>query len=137
MTENRGGTAGASAASDHYRFEEHEGRRIVIVDYRETERATLLERVRVVRDFIMSQPLGSVLQLTLVHDDPYPTVWMHAIIEAVREQKPFMRASAVVGLRRLKPVVNAVNRLAGRKIRVFDDQETAIRWLLDEAAEHR
>lgn len=95
----------------------------------------LMERVRVVRDLIMRQPLGSVLQLTLVNDDPYPTVWMQAIIEAVREQKPYMRASAVVGLRRLKPVVNAVNRITGRKIRVFDDESSALAWLLAESGE--
>lgn len=128
--------AGFNAASPHYRFEQHDGRTIVVVDYRETDRATLMERVRVVRNFIMSQPLGSVLQLTYVHDDPYPTVWMQAIIEAVREQKPHMRASAVVGLRRLKPVVNAVNRIAGRRIRVFDDVDSALLWLLGESDEH-
>ena len=136
MTENNVGTVAGSPASDHYRFEEHEGRTILIVDYRDTDRATLLERVRVVKELILRQPFNSVLQLTVVHDDPYPTVWMHAIIDAVREQKPFMRASAVVGLRRLKPVVNAVNRLAGRKIRVFDDAESALYWLLGEARDH-
>lgn len=122
--------------SPHYRFQDYEGRTIVVVDYRETDRTTLMERVRVVREFIMGQPLGSVLQLTLVHDDPYPTVWMQAIIEAVREQKPHMRASAVVGLRRLKPVVNAVNRIAGRRIRVFDDESSALNWLIAESGEH-
>lgn len=105
----------------------------MVVDYRETDRATIMERVRVVRNYILSQPPGSVLQLTFVHDDPYPTVWMQAVIEAVREQKPHMRASAVVGLHRLKPVINAVNRIAGRKIRMFDDERAAIAYLLDES----
>lgn len=124
---------GEAVASAHYRFEDHEGFKIVVVDYREDDRATLLERVRVVKDYILGQPLRSVLQLTYLHDDPYPTVWMQTITDAVREQKPYMRASAVVGLRKLKPILNAVNRIAGRKIRVFDDKESAIRWLLGEA----
>lgn len=128
-------SSGRPPESPHYRFEEHAARAILVVDYRETDRAMLMERVRVVRDLIMRQPLGSVLQLTLVNDDPYPTVWMQAIIEAVREQKPYMRASAVVGLRRLKPVVNAVNRITGRKIRVFDDESSALAWLLAESGE--
>lgn len=133
MTANGFETVVVSAGNDHYRFEKHEGHTILVVDYRESDRALLLERVRAVKEFILSQPPGSVLQRTIVQDDPYPTVWMHAIIEAVREQKSYMRASAVVGLRRLKPVVNAVNRLAGRKIRVFDDEESATRWLLEES----
>jgi len=106
----------------------------VVVDYREADRATIMERVRVVRNYILSQPLNSVLQLTYVHDNPYPTVWMQAVIEAVREQKPYMRASAVVGLHRLKPVINAINRIAGRKIRMFDDERSAIDYLIGEAS---
>lgn len=137
MTENRVETVVSPAGTNHYRFEEHEGHTILVVDYRESDRALLLERVRAVKELILSQPLASVLQLTIVQDDPYPTVWMHAIIEAMRVQKSYMRASAVVGLRRLKPVVNAVNRLAGRKVRVFDDEDSATRWLLEESAAPR
>lgn len=122
-------------ASPHYRFEQHGGRTILVVDYRDRDRATIMERVRAVRSYILGQPLGSVLQLTHVHDEPYPTVWMQAVIEAVREQKPYMRASAVVGLRRLKPVINAVNRIAGRRIRMFDDEASAIAYLLGDAPE--
>lgn len=136
MTEGTAGTIGELAGQGHYCFEDHEGHTILVVDYRTNDRTLLLERVRAVKAFILSQPLGSVLQRTIVQDDPYPTVWMHAIIEAMRDQKRYMRASAVVGLRRLKPVVNAVNRLAGRKIRVFDDEDSATRWLLDEAGVH-
>jgi hypothetical protein len=121
------------AGTDHYRFEEHGGHTILVVDYRESDPALLLERVRAVKKFILSQPPGSVLQMTIVQDEPYPNDWMHAIIEAMRVQKSHMRASAVVGLRRLKPVVNAVNRLAGRKVRAFHDEESATRWLLEES----
>lgn len=105
----------------------------MVVDYREANRATIMERVRVVRNYILGQPLGSVLQLTFVHDNPYPTVWMQAVIEAVREQKPYMRASAVVGLNKLKPVINAINRMTGRRIRMFDDEQSAIEYLLGES----
>jgi hypothetical protein len=55
----------------------------------------------------------------------------NAVREYVENNRPYVRASAVVGVTGLQEIIiNALKAEAGREIAVFDDLEKAKDWLL-------
>ncbi|MDQ7797704.1 MAG: hypothetical protein RDU76_02000 [Candidatus Edwardsbacteria bacterium] len=112
-------------------FVKHKNRDILVVDISgirnvEESIATLQNGTRLVK----TQALGSVLLLTNVSGTHYDTSGADAIKTYSKENTPFIKASAVVGVSGIKRLIfNTIIKITGRKIMPFDDAEAAKDWL--------
>lgn len=81
------------------------------------------------RQFMKTQQPG-VLLVTDVTGASFDKRVLEAMRELAAHHKPYVRASAIVGLSPLARVAHAaITRFTGRTIRAFDDLEAAKDWL--------
>lgn len=126
----------AVMAGDACWWEMHEEVAILVADYRNNRAIDLPPTLECVTRAIRDRPRGSVRILSLVHGAEYSREVMDAMIPFVRDNRPWVAASAVVGLDHLSPLVNLVNRLTGARIRAFDTDDAARLWLLANGSRH-
>jgi hypothetical protein len=114
------------------RFIDHRGTPILFYDFAGI--ADVDEGLRVVQAAvprILGQPPKSVRTLVTVRDSTFDTRVARAVQHLATHNKPFVLASAIVGLSGLQRVIrSAVMRVTGRKFATFDDVETAKDWLV-------
>lgn len=118
--------------ADRTRFITHRGREILLYDFAGVDDVALgLRIVEGARSKILGQPPKSVRTLVTVKDSKFDTRTARAVQELARHNKPFVLASAVVGLSGLQRVIlTAVMRATGRTFATFDDVEQAKNWLV-------
>lgn len=114
----------------HTRFVEHEGVRILEIDFSGCRGQEYLRRVREAAAVIRAQPEKSLLTLTIVTGSEYSPAMMDALRPYVAGNKPYVIAGAVVSADHLQKVVAPVNRLTGRDLQTFGDVESARAWLV-------
>ena len=117
------------------RFIEHEGVRILEIDFSNCRGAEYARRVEEAAAVIRAQPEKSLLTLTLVSGAEYSGAIMELMRPYVAANKPYVRFGAVVGLAHLEKVIAPVNRLTGRDLETFDDVESAKKWLVARSRE--
>jgi len=117
---------------DKVRFILHGGEDLLQIDFRGSSAADLAARVERAASIIRSQPRHSVLTLTLLHGITYDEATTSLMKDYVRGNKPYVLASAVVGLDYLRRIILPLNRLTGRNLRSFDEIENAKNWLINE-----
>lgn len=80
--------------------------------------------------FIRHQPVNSVLGLTNIDGMHFNGSIKDLFVEFVKGNKPFLKASAVVGIVGLKQLMfNGVMKVSGRDIKSFNSIEEAKDWL--------
>lgn len=85
------------------------------------------------RQFMRTQQPG-VLLVTDVTGASFDKRVLDAIRELAAHHKPYVRASAIVGLSPLARIAyGAITRITGRTIRAFDDLEAAKNGLAEQA----
>lgn len=121
-----------SDPGERTRFIEHKGRQILYYDFAGIGDVDLgLRVVQAARPKILGQPPRSVRTLVTVRDSKFDTRIAKAVQELARHNKPFVLASAIVGLSGLQRVIlTAVMRATGRTFATFDDVEAAKDWLV-------
>lgn len=108
----------------------HRGKQILLHDLSACEPADLIASLETGKRLIEGTPFGSVLTLVDVSNTRYNREVAAAIKGYAAANKPYVRASAIVGLDGIKEVLlNAVILLTRRKFSVFDDVESAKDWL--------
>ena len=112
-----------------YRFEVHQGVRILIADYRGMNVEESLEAFRIVSEMVCHEPVGSIRALSLVRGMEYNSLTVNGAVDYIRKNRPHVHRSAVVGLDHLAKILNIVNRLGGSGLRGFNDDESAKDWL--------
>ena len=116
---------------ERVKFITHKWRQILLVDFSHCSVDEALQIIHEAKEIIRSQPESSMLVLTDVTNGRYNLEVIERLKEFTAGNKPYVRASAVVGLDGLKKVVyNAVIMFSRRKISVFDDIEQAKDWLI-------
>ncbi len=113
-----------------YHYEEVDGTTLIVVDFRNLRGDALIEAFEACAAHTKTCPLNSLLALVLAHGLEYTRESMHAGIVMARSNGPHTKKSAMVGLGHLTNLVNIVNRLSGRSIRAFQDEDSARAWLL-------
>ena len=84
---------------------------------------------------IASQPRGQALVLTDVTGSNFSQAAIESLKDLVQHNKPYVKASALVGLSALTRVVfRALVALTRRDIRVFESRAQAIAYLLSKRA---
>lgn len=117
----------------HLTIETIDGVDIAVADYRGCIPEEFLRRLAAVSDWVVQQPSRSVLMITLAAGVSYSPEGMRQLVSMLRVTKPFMKASAVVGLAHLTLLVRVINHLSGRTLHAFETIDDAKRWLVDAA----
>jgi len=122
----------ANDPDERTRFIEHRGTEILLFDFGGfTDLDEALRCIHASRSRILGRAPRSVRTLVNVKDSRYDTRVARALQDLARHNKPFVAASAVVGLSGLQRVIlSAVMRATGRTFATFDDVEAAKDWLV-------
>ncbi len=117
--------------SERVSFVNHKDQRVLLIDLSEanvTEISTVIEQSRLVIG--QAQP-QSLLTLTDVTNIVIRDVTTRQIVQFVIDNKPFVRAAAVVGVSGLaRSILATTNLMTGRNIKPFDTREQALDWLV-------
>jgi hypothetical protein len=118
---------------ERVRIVTHRGTRIVFQDFSNVLTPEEgLHAIEEARAFVERQPKG-VLVLTDVTGSTFDQRVVDALKDLAEHHKPFVAASAIVGLSPIQRVVYAtVVKLTGRVIRPFTSVEEAQDWLVDQ-----
>jgi hypothetical protein len=111
----------------------HKGVKIVSLDFSGCKATDLPPIVDEAKKVIASQPLGSALVVTNVTDTEMNKDVSRLMKDLTTHNKPFVKASAVVGVDGLKKIVfNGVQTVSGRRLSSFDTLEQAKAWLVSQ-----
>lgn len=122
----------ANDPGERTQFLDHRGTRILYYDFANVDDVD--EGLRIVQAAvpkILGQPPRSVRTLVNVKDSKFDARIAKAVQHLASHNKPFVLASAIVGLSGLQRVIlSAVMRVTGRKFATFDDLDEAKDWLV-------
>jgi hypothetical protein len=112
----------------------HRDKKILFFDIRENPKPE--ESMRIgdqAKAIIVAQPLKSVLLLTDVTQARYNPEATDYMKEYSSQITPYVKASAMVGVSGIRNIIlNALVRVSGRNIKMFDDLEKAKDWLAEQ-----
>lgn len=121
---------------DRVRFVEHNGTRIVMLDFSGITDVELgLVEIAKAKRFIGAQPPnGTTLTLTDVRETKYDRRIIEAFKEMTAANKPIVKAAAVVSNAALhQAAIAMIAFFSRRKLQVFDSREAALDWLAAQA----
>jgi hypothetical protein len=112
----------------------HKGKEILFQDFSGLKTA---EEVNAVinesRVYFRSQPIGTAMSLANIQEMHFNNQIKDLFMNFVRENKPYMKASAIIGVTGLKQVVfNGIMKLTGRDVKSFNDENQAKEWLVSQ-----
>lgn len=109
---------------------DHNGKEILHLDFSNCTVSEVLAIVEDAKRLISKLPAGSVLTLTDVTNTHFDENVSRAMKDFVAHNKPFVKASAVVGITGLKKIIfEAVMAFSKRKLSPFQNIEDAKDWL--------
>jgi len=118
---------------ERVKFIIHKWRQILLLDGSHCSLEEAIKGIDEAEKVIRSQPESSLLILTDVTGARYDLEVIEKLKEFTNGNKPYVRASAVIGLDTLQKVVyNAVTLFSKRTFPVFDDIEKAKDWLIEQ-----
>ena len=111
---------------DRARFIEHRGKKIFLLDCSDAT----IEEINAIADEcarqVRVQPPNSVLTLTVAGGGKFSPDTIQKLKELTKGNKPYVKASAVVGITGLyKVVLSAVSLFSERRFHMFDEVEEA------------
>jgi hypothetical protein len=119
---------------ERVQFIEHKGRKILHLNFADCKPNEVLQVIGQAKSIINTQSLKSVYTLTDVTNSAFNSAVSDAMKDFVLHNKPYVVASAVVGVTGLKQIIfNAVMKLSGRKLTAFENLEAAKDWLASHA----
>ena len=119
---------------ERVQFIEHKGKKILHLNFADCKPNEILQVIEQAKSTIKTQAHKSVYTLTDVTNSAFNSAVSDAMKEFVLHNKPYVVASAVVGVTGLKQIIfNAVMKLSGRKLTAFENLETAKDWLASHA----
>lgn len=111
-------------------FVEHKGKQILLIDFSHCQPAEILEVMAQAGRIVSTQPKGSVLTLTDGTDAHYNSQVTEAMRQYVKDNQPYVRAAAVVGMSGLRKVVmQTLKVLTKREFSLCDSRQEAMDYL--------
>jgi len=115
---------------DRVQFIEHKGKKILHLNFAYCKADDILPIIDKAKTVISTQTQKSVYVLTDVTEAAFNAKVSDSMKEFVSHNKPFVAASAVVGVVGLKQIIfNAVMKVSGRELHAFDSLDQAKEWL--------
>lgn len=112
------------------KFLKHKNAEMLEIDLNGANPTEILEAIKQAKEIIRKQPLSSMLILTNVTNANFNTDVIEGMKEFTSGNKPYVKASAIVGLSGLHKVIyTMVTKFSGRSIPTFDNIEEAKNWL--------
>jgi GTP:adenosylcobinamide-phosphate guanylyltransferase len=112
------------------KFIEHKGKKIFNMDFSNCLENEVLALIEESKKIIKSQPEKSLLTLTDVTHARYNAGVVAAIQMFVRDNKPHVKAAAIIGVNAVKKIIyKKVMEFSERDIKTFDDLNKAKDWL--------
>ncbi|PKL83198.1 MAG: hypothetical protein CVV24_06170 [Ignavibacteriae bacterium HGW-Ignavibacteriae-3] len=113
-------------------FIDYKGFKILLFDFSYLNNSKeILEFIKEAGLIARKQVLKSVLVVTDVTEAHYNIEVTQAMKELAKGNAPYIKASAVVGVTGLKKILyDAVIKFSGRDIKIFDNRESAMEWLI-------
>ncbi len=115
---------------ERVQFIEHKGKKILHLNFSYCKPDDILSIIDKAKTVIGKQTQKSVYVLTDVTEAGFNSKVSDSMKDFVNHNKPFVAASAVVGVTGLKQIIyNAVMKFSGRNLMVFNTLEEAKNWL--------
>jgi hypothetical protein len=114
---------------------EHHAKKIFFIDFSNLKSMEEINTVIMdAQKYIHSQPKSSILTLTTVEGTHFNNNITPIFTEYVRGNKPFVKASAVIGISGLKQILyNTMMKMTGRDTRSFSTIDQAKEWLVSQS----
>ena len=119
-----------------FRFIDHQGKEILLVDLSNCPANEVEEIARAVPDYRSVRPRGSVLVLTDFTGAAFDRDAVRAVKETAVFDKPFVKKSALIGTEDL-PVsfYDELKNLSRRELLIFKTREEALAWLATDSVD--
>lgn len=115
------------------KFIEHKGKKILFIDMSNLLEDEVLAVIDYAKKIIRNQPEKSVFVLTDVTHARYNTLVVSAMREYVKGNKPYVKASAIIGINPIKRIIfNKIMEFSQRELFAFDTAEKAMDWLVNQ-----
>jgi hypothetical protein len=112
-------------------FIEYKNHRILQLDFSYCQPEEVLALIREGAETIRTQPEKSLLTLTKTEGSKFDSEVVKAMKEFTKENEPYVRAAAIVGLKGLQKIVlEAVRLFTKREFGVFEDEDRAKEYLV-------
>ena len=119
---------------DRIRYIDYGGLEILYLDFSEAEVQDVLDVVDKAADIIRSRPEKSVFTLVYTDQAKFDTEVIRAMKEFAKGNEPYVKASAIVGIKGLQKIImDAVSLFSKREFGIFEDMDEAKRYLLKHA----
>jgi hypothetical protein len=120
-----------AVAAERVRFFEHEGRRILFINYSHCDVAMLKAVAEEGHRMIAREPKNSVLTLNDVTGTSFDKESVATLQARVAANAPYVRRAAVIGIHGLQRLIyEAVQAFSKRRIPHFQNREEALNWLI-------
>jgi hypothetical protein len=111
-------------------FIDHQGKRVLLVDFSNCPSDEVEKIARAVPDYVTVNALGSVLVLTDFTGAVFDRDAVRAVKETAVFDKPFVRKSALIGTEDLPAsFYDELKSYSRRELLIFTTREEALDWL--------
>ena len=115
---------------ERIRFIDHQGKRVLFVDFSNCTANEVEEIARAVPDDVTVNPRGSVLVLTDFTGAVFDRDAVRAVKETAVFDKPFVKKSALIGTEDLPAsFYDELKSYSRRDLLIFKTREEALNWL--------
>lgn len=112
---------------------QHQGQKIVKLDFSGLKSKNEIEAVILVSKPIIRSAPKSVYTLTNIKGMFFNNEIKELFSDFTNGNKKYVKAGAVYGASGLhKIIINGINKFTGRKIKAFDDVDSAKNWLINQ-----
>jgi hypothetical protein len=112
-------------------FIDYKGKQILYMDFSNLLPENLPSYLEEAKTVISSQPEHSVLIMTNVTNLRFDYNLSQAIMDYTKHNKPYIKASAIIGLSGLQSIIlNSIKLSTGRDFALFDNIDEAKEWLV-------
>lgn len=109
----------------------HKGKQITYFDFCKVNTENYYRVLKDAKIYIKKQPNNSLLTLTDMRVPKYMPTEMKIFNEFVRDNKPYVKAAAIVGIEGIKKILLKIaETFSDRRIHTFDTIEEAEDWLI-------
>jgi hypothetical protein len=121
--------------NDRIRFIDHQGKKILVVDFSNCPAHRVEEIARKVPDYATAQPLNSVLVLTDFTGATFNPDALRTLKETAVFDKPFIKKSALIGTHSFpRDFYEDITKFSRRELSIFTDREEALAWLVRDSS---
>src|SRR5216684_7447426 len=121
---------------ERIRFIDHQGKKVLLVDFSNCSANEVEEIARAAPDYITVQPRGSVLVLTDFTGAAFDRDALRAMKEAAVFDKPFVKKSALIGTEDLPTsFYDELRTFSRRELLIFKTRQEALAWLATDSVD--